>query len=266
MSDLQAVDDIITCTHCGTRNRVGSYESTLRPVCGRCHSSLEPAIEAYKLKAPSPPKPFPPDRKIQRDTKIFIGVGVVFALLGFVLFQQSKPTPQKHGPSAPLPHSYADRESPPRRTSSPQQLPPTINRKLPNGTIIRSFSLHGLGQLTIKNGLSLDAAVKLVDKRDKVCKAYFYVRAYDQFTLPGINEGDYRLLFGIGEDWDQATEFFTRNQAFSEFNKPMDFVTFQEQRGDSIYENYTVMEVTLHPVPGGNIKTHTISAMEFQKY
>jgi hypothetical protein len=87
MSDSEGVD-IITCTHCGTRNRVGAYESTLRPVCGRCRSSLEPAIEAYKLTAPSPQKPFPPGRKTQRGTKIAIGVGVFLAVLGFVLFQQ----------------------------------------------------------------------------------------------------------------------------------------------------------------------------------
>jgi hypothetical protein len=149
----------------------------------------------------------------------------------------------------------------------PHQLPPRrINRKLPNGTIIRSFSLHGRGELTIKNGLSLDAAAKLIDKQEDKCKVYFYICAYGQFTLSGINHGDYRLLFGIGADWDQATELFTRDQAFSEFNKPMTFVTSQEQHGDSIYENYKVMEVTLHPVPGGNIKTHTISAKEFQKY
>jgi hypothetical protein len=186
--------------------------------------------------------------------------------LGFVLFQQSKPTPQKYGPSAPLPDSYTNHESAPRDTPLPQQLPPRINRKLSNGTIIRSSSLHGRGQLTIKNGLSLDAAAKLIDKQNNLCKAYFYISSGSPFTLTGVPDGNYRLLFGIGEDWDQATEFFTRNQAFSEFNKPMDFVTFQEQRGDSIYKNYTVMEVPPHPVPGGNIRTHSISEKEFQQY
>ena len=46
----------------------------------------------------------------------------------------------------------------------------------------------------------------------------------------------------------------------------MDFVMFQEQRGDSIYKNYTVMEVPPHPVPGGNIRTYSISEKEFQQY
>jgi hypothetical protein len=136
--------------------------------------------------------------------------------LGFVLFQQSKPTPQKYGPSAPLPDSYTDRESAPRDTPLPQQLLPRINRKLSNGTIIRSSSLrlHGSGQLTIKNGLSLDAAAKLIDKQNNLCKAYFYISSESPFTLTGVPDGNYRLLFGIGEDWDSSTLFFTRSQFF----------------------------------------------------
>jgi hypothetical protein len=184
----------------------------------------------------------------------------------FFFNRRVKPTPQKYGPSAPLPDSYTDRESAPRGTSLPQQLPPRINRKLPNGTIIRSFSLYGRGQLPIKNGLSLDAAAKLIDKQNNLCKAYFYISSESPFTLTGVPDGNYQLLFGIGEDWDSSTLFFTRSQVFSEFDKPMFLTTFEEKRELSVYEKYTTIEVTLHPVPGGNIRTYSISGKEFQQY
>jgi hypothetical protein len=43
MIDSEVVD-IIICAHCGTRNRVKGHNKTLRPVCGRCGSSLEPPL------------------------------------------------------------------------------------------------------------------------------------------------------------------------------------------------------------------------------
>jgi hypothetical protein len=46
----------------------------------------------------------------------------------------------------------------------------------------------------------------------------------------------------------------------------MFFTTFEEKRELSVYEKYTTIEVTLHPVPGGNIRTHSISGKEFQQY
>jgi hypothetical protein len=268
MSDFEVVDSIIICQQCGARNRVGTYASTLTPVCGKCRASLQTAIETYRHEDHSSPEStFANPPRAHRNAKLYVGLGIIFVVLGVgaVVLLQEKSTPPRSASEYKSTERYVPSNPPVRVTPQPHQAP-TENRRLPNGTIIRGTGLYGQGTLTVKNGLASDAAAKLVNKRDNVCEAYFYVCANDQFTLSGINEGDYRLLFGIGEDWDQSTEFFTRNQAVSEFNKPMDFETFKEQRGNAIYTNWTVMEVTLHPVPGGNIKTHTVSAEEFQKY
>lgn len=124
----------------------------------------------------------------------------------------------------------------------------------------------GNGELKIRNGLSLDAGVKLVDKKDDVCKVYFYVSSGEEYSLLEVADGDYRLLFGIGKDWEPIREFFTRELSCSEFNRPAEFATSRVEKGSSIYQNYTVMEVTLHPVPGGNTRTHDIPGNEFTKY
>ena len=128
---------------------------------------------------------------------------------------------------------------------------PLANRRLANGTILSSSELNGRCLLTVKNGLLRDAVVKLIDVKDNACKAYYYVSAGSEFKIEGIHAGAYRLKFGIGEDWDSTKQRFSRNQRFSEFDRPLVFIENEMKHEDKINYNFTTMVVTLNPIIDG---------------
>jgi len=138
------------------------------------------------------------------------------------------------------------------------------NRRLANGTILSSSELNGRCLLTVRNGLSLDAVVKLVDTKDNTCKAYFYVSSGNEFKIEGFHAGTYRLKFFVGEDWDSTKQRFSRSQIFSEFDRPMFFTENEMRYGDKINYNFTTMAVTINPVINGNAPTHSITESDFK--
>lgn len=46
----------------------------------------------------------------------------------------------------------------------------------------------------------------------------------------------------------------------------LDFHTIEQLRYDQINTQYSIFEVTLHQVPGGNVRTSRISHEEFSRY
>ena len=137
------------------------------------------------------------------------------------------------------------------------------NRRLANGTILSSSELSGRCLLTVRNGFSMDAVVKLVDTRDNACKAHFYVSSGSEFKIEGFHAGTYRLKFFVGEDWDSTKQRFSRNQRFSEFDKLLLFTENEMRYEDKINYHFTTMVVTLNPVINGNAPTHSIAESDF---
>lgn len=257
------VDGIVSCPNCGARNKISMYSTAMRPVCGQCKTPLGTAIDAYTPKHPSPhtsrsvsARP----RKTPWAAYLTIALVAGAAAIFYAVFMNS-PHPSSP-PRTPLSQRYQSYLPP----TMAQPTAPALNRRLPHGTMIRCAPLTGNGTLTVINGLDRDAAAKLVNKADNTCEAFFYISANSTYELPGIPDGDYRLLFGTGFDWDNSVGFFTRNAGCSEFNKPMDFETRTERRGWDTYLIYSTMEITLHAVPDGNARTHDVSATEFQRY
>jgi hypothetical protein len=267
------MDDIIKCPNCGTNNRVGGYESNLRPICGRCRSPLEKAIEAFREKTPSSAQKTFLQYNYSEKTKIIIGIvlSFFFICIAFIIYQIKQPNQTSLPEQTQI--RQPDQSQLLRRSATEQpkevvpiQPPSKENRRLANGTIIYQSNINGLGKLTVKNGLITDAVAKLIDAQKGRCKAFFYISSGNQFTFTNIDDGRYRLFFGTGVDWDQNNKFFRYNKSFSEFEKLMIFETIEESNQFSVKTNYTVMEVTLHPVFQGNIRTNTISEEEFKKY
>ena len=159
-----------------------------------------------------------------------------------------------------------DLPSKPKAKLRIEEADTSLNRRLPNETMIRRAMLNGGGKLTVKNGLDRDAALKVIDKRKNVCIAYFYARARSNATVKEIEDGDYRLLFVTGVDWDQGRGCFTREVAFSEFDRSMLYETREQVRDEGVFEEYTIIEVTLHRVSGGNVRTSKMSPEDFNKY
>jgi hypothetical protein len=198
-----------------------------------------------------------------------MGSGILaFIVIVFVLNRPGNIAPEKPGQVPTPPKRIMTPDLPPRTRIKIQTERPevSVNRGLPNGTMIRNEILNGNGKLTIKNGLDRDAAAKVIDKRKDVCIAYFYIKAKSNSILNGIDDGEYRLLFVTGLDWDQRQECFAREVTFSEFDRTMLYETKEQIRGEEVFKEHTIIEVTLHRVAGGNVRTSRISSDNFNKY
>jgi hypothetical protein len=118
------------------------------------------------------------------------------------------------------------------------------------------------GALTVSNGTNRDAYVKLVDPNSRVLVAAFYVKSNSSFTQEQIPDGNYKVLFVLGNGWNSQTQAFAKNKSFAKFNQLLNFTTMQMAGGIQ----YRVFKITLHPVVGGKAKTSGVSQKEFDGY
>ena len=143
--------------------------------------------------------------------------------------------------------------------------PPLViarNRSLPSSTVLVSPATSGGGSLKVTNGTNRAAYIKLVDPRSRTLVAAFYVKSNSIFTLKQVPDGTYQVLFVLGEDWDAKTQSLTGSKHFSKFDRSLNFTT--TQLSDRI--EYTVFQLTLHPVVGGNATTSSVDEREFTRY
>lgn len=159
---------------------------------------------------------------------------------------------------------------------------PRVERQpisLATGTPVGLSSVPlGRGNLRIVNGTPLDALVKLgAYAEDGRPRASLYVKLYvkagEEFTINDIGEGAYRLAFSLGIDWDQATEGFRKDKAFTLFDEPIEFkeireveeISEGEKRGTRIRIKAVTAVATLHAVPDGQAKTSSIDEQAFDR-
>lgn len=132
--------------------------------------------------------------------------------------------------------------------------------RLPTGTRIEpDGEASGPSELSVSNGTTSDAAVRLV-KRDSGNTARFvYIAAGDNYTLTGIEPGTYGLLFVSGMKWVPECRDFLDAEYF-EFESALVFKDVVLGSGE---ENYNTMHVTLNPVPLGTARTRRIDRKHF---
>jgi uncharacterized protein YgiM (DUF1202 family) len=99
----------------------------------------------------------------------------------------------------------------------------------------------GGGQLKVNNGLTDDALVVLTDSNARPFVA-FYVYGEAQFTLLGVPDGVYRVLFMNGKDWDGDEKRFMLPNSQFRFENMLDYETTTAFR---------VWSISLQPEPGG---------------
>jgi hypothetical protein len=126
---------------------------------------------------------------------------------------------------------------------------------LATGTIIKQIGgTNGAGELSVENGLDLDA-IAILRRSDGAWELAAYIRNHDSFTIAGIPDSTYDLYFTLGEDWDGEQAKFTRRTRLSRFEDPFPFTTTAT--------TYTIWSVTLHPVEGGGAETEPVPEDEF---
>jgi len=127
--------------------------------------------------------------------------------------------------------------------------------RLSTGTFLVNWISVGWGELTIENGLALDAVVILTNWWQKTPLMAVYIRSKDSYTMTHIRDGTYVLYFSLGEDWDNDSKEFVGKTTYERFEDELEFET--------IGNMYTTYKVTLHPVVGGTAETEYLGEGEF---
>jgi hypothetical protein len=135
-----------------------------------------------------------------------------------------------------------------------------LYNSLPSGSSIEPGECTGgHGILTVQNGTSEDAVVRLYDLHDERTICWFFVRQNDSATTSHIPVGDYGLTYTMGLDWIESEDAFRWQPSYGEYEKAF---RYNEQRNSEGLQ-YKEISVTLQPVHGGNVKTRTISRTDF---
>ena len=140
---------------------------------------------------------------------------------------------------------------------------------MPTGTDLLTVDGNtGLSDLTVNNGTSQDAVVKLVSSADNRAYRVVYVRANDVWTIEKVAQGTYWLLVLQGSGWRFDQERFQDGVSYREFEKPLTFIETRTSsptsNGDTQIETHWSKEtITLHKVTGGNARTHPIAQEAF---
>jgi len=118
-------------------------------------------------------------------------------------------------------------------------------------------SIHNGHRLTIKNGSSSNAIVKLRNGLGALV-ASFYVEKGMEASFAGFGDGGYRVQFAYGDAMNDDCASFLDPSA-SEFNGLYDFTTKKTPAQIITQE----LSFTLYSVPDGNVRPTGISAEEF---
>lgn len=139
---------------------------------------------------------------------------------------------------------------------------------LPNGTSLSKNPSYfkGLGELKIDNGTSLDAIAKLVSIKTNKSVLTVYLKAKNTYNISKISNGNYRLFFNLGNDWNDINKAFEVNSSYEVFEENFDFTISKYNEGDYVHTQYATFDVTLNPIIGGQAKTEEVNAVEFGSY
>jgi hypothetical protein len=140
------------------------------------------------------------------------------------------------------------------------------DNRLQSGTVLADdfAQIDGMGKLSLINGLSEDAYVKILE--GGVLAASFYVRGGNAYTFDHLPDGTYSVLFCTGFGWDSRKKDFGRGRHARRYDSPINFTTRKTREGNSIVTSTDVVKLTLHSVFDGNARTSDIPLEEFDRY
>jgi len=162
----------------------------------------------------------------------------------------------------PIPSSTGDAAANEHKRIQPEDPRPENYSSPPTGTRCEEeISTSGHGELTVKNGTSEDAMVRLSDAGTDQIVRCFFVRAHTSAHMAQIPQGTDRLTFTSGLNWVESESAFSWHPLYSEFERAFAY----SEEHDSEGVQYRSISVTLHPVLFGNVKTKAISREQFLK-
>jgi hypothetical protein len=130
-------------------------------------------------------------------------------------------------------------------------------RRLGNGSFVRRETLNGRSSLEISNGSPRDAVVTVVRGGAKAFSVY--VRKKAKFKVRGVRDGNYKVFFTHGVDWDGKNRAFTRECSFERFQRTVKFKT----TFTATQIRWHDWRITLHTVSGGNARTSPVDPDDF---
>ncbi|MGI5291804.1 hypothetical protein ACQEVF_52025 [Nonomuraea polychroma] len=131
-------------------------------------------------------------------------------------------------------------------------------RRLSNGAFVRKGStLNGRSSLEIDNGAPRDAVITVVRGGSKAFSVY--VRKKAKFKVRGVRDGNYKIFFTQGVDWDGKNKAFTRECSFERFQKSVTFKT----TFTATQIRWHDWRITLHAISGGNARTAPVDPDDF---
>lgn len=151
--------------------------------------------------------------------------------------------------------------------ADPQLLHLSTDDRLDTGVLVDHLDkarYDGRGKLTLDNGLTEDAYVKIILDRSLV--AAFYVRGKTKFTFDHLPDGRYELLYCSGYGWDATRKDFARGRYAVRYDDPLVYTTQQRMEGGTLMTYTDQLTLTLHQVEGGNTSTTPMSVEDFDKY
>ncbi|MFI9560684.1 hypothetical protein [Nonomuraea endophytica] len=133
------------------------------------------------------------------------------------------------------------------------------SRRLSTGKFIKRENLNGRSSLQIDNGSTRDAVVTVMRGGTKAFS--IYVRKKGKYKVRGVRDGNYKIYFTHGVDWDGKNRAFTRDCSFERFQKSVKFKTTYTA-SQILWHDW---RITLHAVSGGNAPTDPVDPESFPK-
>jgi hypothetical protein len=204
--------------------------------------------------------------KQDRYKKIILIFVIILFFIG--LYTKNTRAPELSTPISVIPNSTENNTIQTTKNIPTQIKDPKTYFSLPNGSVLfqNYFYLNGLGELKIRNDTNLDAIAKLVNTTINKSIFTVYIKANSTYVISKIKDGNYKLFFNLGNDWDADIKAFTVNSGYEVFEELFDFTTREYEEGDYIRVRYSTFEVTLNPVIDGNAETENVNLVEFANY
>lgn len=175
---------------------------------------------------------------------------VIIAIVLFVLYQKGG----NNVPVSVIPNNEKNYLEPTLASVIPTKEPKDYI-SLSNGKVFfrDTNNFWGDGELSINNGSDSDAILKLVNIATNKSVLTVYIKAKSVYDIAKISDGNYKVLFNLGNDWNDQLKAFNQNSSYEVFEENLDFITTNTK--------YSTFSITLNPVVGGDARTSDVKIL-----